>query len=87
MFDMSQETAPAEWTHGPLPDKVQAGTGTVIIGAYNITDAGYRDRMYVRAVGRWIERDAAAAGAWMQSNALPPSVQEQLQRQLSAPQP
>jgi hypothetical protein len=52
-----------------------------------IADAGYRDRMYLRAVGRWIERDAAAAGAWMQDNTLPPSVQEQLQRQLSAPQP
>ena len=52
-----------------------------------IQDAGYRERMYLRAVGRWIERDAAAAGAWMQGNALPPSVQEQLQRQLHAQQP
>ncbi len=51
-----------------------------------IQDAGYRDRMYLRAVGRWIERDAAAAGAWMRGNALPPSVQEQLQRQLAAQQ-
>lgn len=29
---MSQETAAAEWTHGPLPDTVQAGRGTVIVG-------------------------------------------------------
>lgn len=52
-----------------------------------IADAGHRNRMYLRAVGRWIERDPVAAGAWMQSNTLPPSVQEQLQRQLTAPQP
>jgi acetyltransferase-like isoleucine patch superfamily enzyme len=32
VFDMSQETSPAEWTHGPLPDRVQAASGTVIIG-------------------------------------------------------
>jgi hypothetical protein len=48
-----------------------------------IQDAGYRERMYLRAVGRWIERDPAAAGAWMQGNTLPPTVQEQLQRQLA----
>ncbi len=52
-----------------------------------ITDAGYRDRMYLRAVGRWIDRDPAAAGAWMRGNALPPSIQEQLQTRLNAPQP
>jgi len=52
-----------------------------------IADTGYRDRMYLRAVGRWIERDAAAANAWMQGNTLSPSVQEQLQRQLGTTQP
>ena len=25
---MSQKTSPAEWTHGPLPDKVQVASGT-----------------------------------------------------------
>jgi hypothetical protein len=51
-----------------------------------IADAGQRDEMYLRAVGRWIERDPAAAGAWMRGNTLPPSVQTQLQRQLGAQQ-
>jgi hypothetical protein len=52
-----------------------------------IQDADYRDRMYLRAVGRWIERDPAAAGAWMRGNTLPPSIQEQLQTRLNAPRP
>jgi hypothetical protein len=43
-----------------------------------IADAGYRDRMYVRTVSRWMERDPTAASAWMQSNALSPAVQQQL---------
>lgn len=52
-----------------------------------IADAGQREQMYLRTVSRWIERDPTAAGAWMQGNALPPSVQQKLQSQLSAPRP
>jgi hypothetical protein len=51
-----------------------------------IADAGSREQMYRRAVGRWLETDAAAATAWMQSNPLPPSVVKYLQnRQAQRP--
>lgn len=45
-----------------------------------IADAGQREQMYLRTMNHWIERDPAAARAWMQANALPPSVQQQLQQ-------
>ena len=48
-----------------------------------IGDAGQRDRMYSRAVGHWLEVDAAAATTWMQANPLPAPVQEELQRSLN----
>jgi hypothetical protein len=48
-----------------------------------ITDQGRRDEMYRRAVGRWIETDAASATAWLQANPLPQNVQEDLNRRLS----
>jgi len=52
-----------------------------------IADAGYRDRMYLRSVSRWIDRDSTAASAWMQSHTLSPSIQQQLQQQLANRQP
>jgi hypothetical protein len=51
-----------------------------------IADVGERDQMYLRAVSRWIERDPAAAGSWLQGNTLTPSVQDSLLRQLNSPQ-
>jgi hypothetical protein len=49
-----------------------------------LADAGEREQMYRRTLSRWIERDAVAASAWIQANPLPPTVQQQLQRQLGA---
>ncbi len=43
-----------------------------------ITDVEQRDRMYNRTISTWLERDAAAATAWIQVNPLPPAVQEGL---------
>lgn len=51
-----------------------------------IADVGERDQMYLRAVSRWIERDPATAGSWLQGNALTPAVQESLFRQLNSRQ-
>lgn len=45
-----------------------------------IADEGQRNQMYGRMVGSWLERDAAAATAWLRNNPLPPAVQEQLNR-------
>jgi hypothetical protein len=39
-----------------------------------------REQMYRRTMDAWLERDSAAATAWMQTNQLPPSVQEHLNR-------
>jgi hypothetical protein len=49
-----------------------------------IADAGERDQMYLRVVSRWIDRDPAAANAWMQGADLPPSVHTALQRRFSS---
>ena len=43
-----------------------------------ITDEESRDRMYRRTLDAWIERDATAAQAWIQSNPIPESVQNHL---------
>lgn len=45
-----------------------------------IADVGQRDRMYRRTLEAWIERDPATAQAWIQSNPLPESVQNHLNR-------
>lgn len=42
-----------------------------------------RDQMYRRTMSAWLERDAAAATAWMQANQLPDSVQEHLNQRKS----
>lgn len=39
-----------------------------------------RDQMYRRTMSAWLERDAAAATAWMKTNPLPASVLEHLSR-------
>lgn len=48
-----------------------------------ITDEGDRDQMYRRTMEAWLERDQAAATAWMQRNPLPASVQEQINRRIA----
>ncbi|MEO7099915.1 MAG: hypothetical protein ABI162_11175 [Luteolibacter sp.] len=48
-----------------------------------ITDEGQRNQMYRRAVGNWLERDPAAAQAWMRSNPLPEAVQKDINRKQS----
>jgi hypothetical protein len=45
-----------------------------------IADEGQRNQMYSRTMGTWMDRDAAAASAWMRTNPLPASVQEQLNK-------
>ena len=45
-----------------------------------ITDERDREQMYRRTMDAWLERDNAAATAWMQTNQLPPSVQEHINR-------
>jgi hypothetical protein len=46
-----------------------------------ITNTNWRDHMYRRALGRWQERDPAAANAWMQTNPIPEPVREYIQRE------
>jgi len=45
-----------------------------------IADEGQRNQMYSRTIGSWMDRDAAAANAWMRTNPLPAPVQEQLNK-------
>lgn len=44
---------------------------------------GQRDRMYRRTLSRWVEMDAAAASAFMQSTPLPESVVQDITRRLN----
>ena len=46
-----------------------------------IADEGERDQTYRRMLGNWMERDPAAAQAWMQVNPVPENVRERLARQ------
>jgi hypothetical protein len=48
-----------------------------------MTHTGYRDHLYRRTLGNWMERDAAAASAWMHSNTVPDNVREYIQREYS----
>ncbi len=43
-----------------------------------IGDEGQRNQMYRRALGHWLDRDPAAAQAWIQANPLPETVQSEL---------
>lgn len=45
-----------------------------------IGDQREREQMYRRTMDAWMDRDATAATAWMQTNPLPQSVQEHLTR-------
>lgn len=45
-----------------------------------ITNENERNQTYVRTVETWLQKDAAAATAWMQTNPLPPAVQKQLNK-------
>jgi hypothetical protein len=46
-----------------------------------MTHTGYRDHLYRRTLGNWMERDQAAASAWMNSNTVPDTVREYIQRE------
>ncbi len=48
-----------------------------------MADADRRDQMYRRALGRWLERDPTAANKWLQANPLPPSVRDEIGRELN----
>lgn len=47
---------------------------------YRIADENQRNQMYGRMVGSWLQQNAAAATAWMQTHPLPAAVQEQLNK-------
>ncbi|MDP3849674.1 MAG: hypothetical protein Q8Q59_04165 [Luteolibacter sp.] len=49
-----------------------------------IADANTRNQMYTRAVGRWLERDPAAATTWMQTHPLPSSVKKHFDHQINS---
>lgn len=46
-----------------------------------MSNTGYRDHMYRRTLGNWMERDPAAATAWINANPLPEPVREHIQRE------
>lgn len=48
-----------------------------------IGDEREREQAYRRTLGAWVERDSAAALAWMQSNPVPDSVRERINRRLN----
>jgi len=48
-----------------------------------MTNEGEREQTYRRTMEAWIDRDADAAIAWMQTNPLPPTVQERINRRLN----
>lgn len=45
-----------------------------------ISDPGERENMYRRTLDAWLDRDPAAAQAWLQTNPVPESVQSHLNR-------
>ena len=47
----------------------------------NIKDTNNRDRTYLRAIGRWMQRDPNAAQQWVNNANLPTGVTERLQQQ------
>ncbi len=48
-----------------------------------IADPEQRDQTYRRTLDNWLERDPAAATAWLQSNPMPPAVQKHLDARLN----
>lgn len=57
--------------------------GLAVSQIARISDAGQREQMYRRTLDRWIERDRNAAAQWIQSNPLPDSLQQHVQRRLN----
>lgn len=53
---------------------------TAVTQIARITDQGQREEMYRRTLGHWIQQDPSAAQAWIQTNPIPESVQNQLLR-------
>lgn len=47
-----------------------------------ISDQGERDGTYRRLIDGWLRQDEASARTWLQSNQLPPSVQQHVQNSL-----
>lgn len=52
-------------------------------GIARITDQGDRDRTYRRTLSYWMDRDPASAQAWINTNPLPDSVRQELDRRAS----
>jgi len=57
--------------------------GLAVSQISRIENTGQQEQMYRRTLDRWIERDPAAATQWIQSNPLPETVQQHLQRRLN----
>ena len=53
---------------------------TAVSQIARIADERERNRTYGRTISYWLEKDANAASAWLQSNPLPPAVQEEVNR-------
>lgn len=56
---------------------------TAVSQIARIADERERNRTYGRTISYWLERDATAANTWLQSNPLPPAVQEEVNRRVS----
>ena len=57
--------------------------GLAVSQISRIENTGQQEQMYRRTLDRWIERDRAAATQWIQSNPLPESLQQHIQRRLN----
>lgn len=62
-------------------DSLQNDPVTAVNQIARLTDEGQRDRMYSRALGRWMERDPGGVDAWLQQNPVSENVLNQLARQ------
>jgi len=75
---------PADVTDPVLQQFVWHAFGSDPAAAVNqiarISDEGQRNQMYGRTLESWLQKDAAAANAWLRSNPLPPAVQQQLNK-------
>lgn len=62
-------------------DSLQNDPVTAVNQIARLTDEGQRDRMYSRALGRWMEQDPGGAGSWLQQNPVSENVMNRLARQ------
>lgn len=53
---------------------------TAVSQIARMTDEQTRNRTYGRTISFWLQRDPAAANAWLQNNPLPPAVQDEVNR-------